>query len=129
MSFSSIQDFRIHSSEKDKIELEAFILSKKNKSESFPNDMYNFSYSAASNYLRSQGYLGDGRNKNTASSPQEFSIRSGDLSATNEFVTRSFSIDKNILERIDTITTQNRQYSKKAITNKLLDVALKLYGY
>lgn len=45
------------------------------------------------------------------------------------FVSRTFNVSKDILDRIDNLAKDNWQYSKKAIVNKLLDDALKKYGY
>ena len=127
MSFSSIQDFRSRATEDDMKELEAFINAQPKKSEAFPNEKYNFSYSSASQYLRSQGYLG-GRNEAAAQETEtpEFIIRSGER---RDFVNRSFSVRTDILGRIDKLANDNWQYSKKAIINKLLDEALAKYGY
>ena len=126
MSFSSIQDFRSRASEEDMKELEAFITAQPKKAEAFPNETYNFSYSSASTYLRKQGYLGGEREQASADEIPEFIIRSGEK---KEFTSRSFSVQKDILARIDKLADDNWQYSKKAIINKLLDDALKLYGY
>ena len=60
--------------------------------------------------------------------PETFIIQSG-KKAEMEFVTRSFNVTKDILERIDRLAADNWQYSKKAIINQLLDDALKKYGY
>ena len=127
MSFSSIQDFRSRATEDDMKELEAFINAQPKKSEAFPNEIYNFSYSSASQYLRSQGYLG-GRHEAAAQETEtpEFIIRSGER---RDFVNRSFSVRTDILGRIDKLANDNWQYSKKAIINKLLDEALAKYGY
>ena len=127
MSFSSIQDFRSRATEDDMKEQEAFINAQPKKSEAFPNETYNFSYSSASQYLRSQGYLG-GRHEAAAQETEtpEFIIRSGER---RDFVNRSFSVRTDILGRIDKLANDNWQYSKKAIINKLLDEALAKYGY
>lgn len=107
--------------------LEAFINAQPKKAEAFPNETYGFSYSSASQYLRDQGYLGGRRE----ASPQkeeipEFIIRSGER---KEFTSRSFSVQTDILARIDKLADDNWQYSKKAVINKLLDEALAKYGY
>lgn len=127
MSFSSIQDFRSRATEDDMKALEAFIIAQPKKAEAFPNETYGFSYSSASQYLRDQGYLGGRRE----TSPQEkeipeFIIRSGEK---KDFTNRSFSIQTDILARIDKLADDNWQYSKKAVINKLLDEALAKYGY
>ena len=56
-TFKSIEDFRANATEDDYKKLENYILSQKNKQESFPNEYYKFSYSAASKELREKGYL------------------------------------------------------------------------
>lgn len=127
MSFSSIQDFRSRATEDDMKKLEAFINAQPKKAEAFPNETYNFSYSSASQYLRDQGYLG-GRREAAAkeSETPEFIIRAGEK---KEFTSRSFSVQTDILARIDKLAEDNWQYSKKAVINKLLDEALAKYGY
>ena len=57
---------------------------------------------------------------------EEFIIRA---TGPKEFVSRSVVLQKDITERIDKLSENNWQYSKKAIINKLLDEALKKYGY
>lgn len=122
MEFKSIQDFRNRATKADLIELESFINNQQKKAEAFPNDKYNFSYTSASSYLREKGYLGGKTKENT----DEFIIKG--LKKT-EFTSRTFTIQKDILERINQLADDNWQYSKKAIINKLLDDALKKYGY
>lgn len=122
MEFKSIQDFRERATEKDLIDLEKFILKQPKKADAFPNDKYNFSYTSASSYIREKGYLGGKTKENT----DEFIIKG--LKKT-EFTSRSFTIQKDILERINRLSEDNWQYSKKAIINKLLDDGLKKYGY
>lgn len=127
MSFSSIQDFRDRATDQDMKDLEVFIGNQPKKAEAFPNETYNFSYSSASTYLRENGYLGGKRQKSepTEEAP-EFIIRGGEK---KECTSRTFSVQKDILTRIDKLSDDNWQYSKKAIINKLLDDALKAYGY
>lgn len=126
MSFSSIQDFRDRATDQDRVDLEAFILAQPKKVEAFPNDTYGFSYSSAANYLREKGYLGGKKEKSEKEETPEFIIRGGER---KEFVSRSFSMQKDILDRLDKLSQENWQYSKKAILNKLLDEALAKYGY
>ena len=126
MSFSSIKDFRANATEEDMKELEAFIETQPKKSEAFPNEKYGFSYSSAATELRKHGYLGGFKESGTAKETEEFIIRPG---TKTEFTSRSFSISTDILTRIDKLANENWQYSKKAIVNKLLDDALKKYGY
>ena len=127
MSFLSIQDFRSRATEDDMKELERFINAQPKKADAFPNETYGFSYSSASQCLRSHGYLG-GRREAAAQETKipEFIIRSGEK---KEFTSRSFSVQTDILARIDRLADDNWQYSKKAIINKLLDEALAKYGY
>ena len=126
MSFASIKDFRERATEDDMKELESFIMAQPKKAEAFPNEKYNFSYSSGSTYLRRQGYLGGEREQASGEIP-EFLLRSG--GAKQEFATRSFSIQKDILARIDKLSDDNWRYSKKAIVNQLFDEALTKYGY
>ncbi|MGN0513111.1 MAG: hypothetical protein ACI4GD_02445 [Lachnospiraceae bacterium] len=63
---------------------------------------------------------------NISKKTEEFIIRAGEK---KEFTSRSFSISNDILARIDKLSDDNWQYSKKAIVNKLLDDALSKYGY
>lgn len=63
---------------------------------------------------------------NISKKTEEFIIRAGEK---KEFTSRSFSISNDILARIDKLSEDNWQYSKKAIVNKLLDDALSKYGY
>ena len=128
MSYSSIKDFRSRATEQDMETLEAFINAQPKKTEAFPNETYNFSYTSAASFLREQGYLG-GKTKQTrdaANAAPEFIIRPGEK---KEFTNRSFSIQKDILDRLDRLANDNWQYSKKAVINKLLDEALSQYGY
>ena len=60
--------------------------------------------------------------------PEEFIIRPGKKEEI-AFVSRTFNVSKDILDRIDNLAKDNWQYSKKAIINQLLDDALKKYGY
>lgn len=122
MNFKSIQDFRNRATKKDMEELEAFINKQTKKADAFPNETYDFSYSSASTYLKEKGYL----SSNAKNETKEFIIKG--LKKT-EFTSRSFSVQKDILNRIDNLAEDNWQYSKKAIINKLLDDALKTYGY
>lgn len=126
MNYSSIKDFRANATEEDMKELEAFIEAQKKKSEAFPNEKYDFSYSSAATELRKHGYLGGFKESGSAEETEEFIIRPG---AKTEFTSRSFCISTDILARIDKLAEENWQYSKKAIVNKLLDEALKKYGY
>lgn len=126
MSFSSIQVFRDCATDQDMADLEAFILAQPKRAEAFPNSSYGFSYSSAANYLKEKGYLGGKKEKTEQEETPEFIIRGG---KKKEFVSRSFSVQKDILNRLDKLSEENWQYSKKAIVNKLLDEALAKYGY
>lgn len=126
MNFKSIQDFRDRATEQDMRELEAFIQAQPKKATAFPNDTYGFSYSSAANYLRDKGYLGGREEKVEKEKNPEFIIKGGEK---KEFTSRSFSVQNDILTRLDKLSEENWQYSKKAIVNKLLDEALSKYGY
>ena len=126
MNFSSIKDFRNNATEEDMKALETFIKSQAKKSKAFPNETYNFSYSSAATELRKHGYLGGFKESKSTEEAEEFIIRAGEKT---KFTSRSFSISTDILTRIDKLSDDNWQYSKKAIVNKLLDDALKRYGY
>ena len=112
MTYKSIKDFRDKATEEDLQELERYILSQPKKNEAFPCEVYNFSYSSAAAYLREKGYLGG--KKQEYSNP-EFVIRK--IGDRKEFISRSFSVQKDILDRIDKLAEENWQYSKKAIIN------------
>lgn len=45
------------------------------------------------------------------------------------YINRTFTVDKNIHERLDKLSEDNCQYRKKIIVNHLLNVALDMYGY
>ena len=124
--FQSIDAFRANATEEDMRELEAYILSQRNRAKAFPNENYAFSYSAAAAFLRKQGYLGGLQQEQSSDEAPEFIIRAGEKT---EFISRSFSVQADILARIDKLASDNWQYSKKAIVNKLLDEALAKYGY
>jgi len=128
MKFNSIQEFRDKATAEDKQKLADYLNSSPKKSEALPNETYDFSYTSASTYLRSEGYqVGRGSSSSKEESDsEEFIIRA---SGPKEFVSRSVVLQKDITERIDKMSTDNWQYSKKAIINKLLDEALKKYGY
>ena len=123
MGFTSIQDFRSRATDADMQELEAYILAQPKKADAFPTDIYNFSYTSASTYLRSKGYLGGTQ---APELPAFVISRPGER---GDFTNRSFSIQSDILARFDKLADDNWQYSKKAIINKLLDDALSKYGY
>ncbi|MDY4968679.1 MAG: hypothetical protein SO101_00225 [Lachnospiraceae bacterium] len=125
MYYDSIQDFREKATEKDLKDLENYIKEQPKRTEAFPNEIYNFSYSSAANCLKERGYLG-GKKQELNTDPPEFIIRGGEK---KEFTTRSFAVQQDILNRIDKLAENNWQYSKKAIINKLLDDALNKYGY
>lgn len=122
--YNSIQEFRENATEEDMQELERYILSQPKRTGCIPNETYNFSYSSAAEFLKKKGYLGG--KKETNMETDEFIIRGGEK---KEFITRSLSIQKDVLERIDKLAADNWQYSKKAIISKLLDDALSKYGY
>ena len=126
MSFSSIQDFRSRATENDLKELEDFINAQPKKADAFPNETYSFSYSSAANELRKHGYLGGERGQAPADEIPEFIIRPGEKKG---YTSRSFSVQADILARIDKLAGDNWQYSRKAVINKLLDEALAKYGY
>ena len=125
MGFTSIQDFRSRATDADMQELEAYILAQPKKADAFPTDAYNFSYTSASTYLRSKGYLGGTRSASD-DIPDFIISRPGER---GEFVNRSFSVQSDILARFDRLAEDHWQYSKKAIINRLLDDALSKYGY
>ena len=125
MGFVSIQDFRARATEDDMKELETYINKQTKKSEAFPNDTYNFSYTSTASELRKHGYLGGEREAAKEETP-EFIIHGGER---KEYTSRSFAIQTDILTRIDKLAEDNWQYSKKAIVNQLLDDALNKYGY
>lgn len=126
MNYKSIQDFRDKATEEDLQELERYILSQSKRNEAFPCETYNFSYSSAAGYLKERGYLG-GKKQEYSNTKPEFVIRK--IGDRKEFISRSFSVQKDILDRIDKLAEENWQYSKKAIINTLLDDALNKYGY
>ena len=128
MTFNSIQEFRNKATAEDKQALADYLNSSLKKSEALPNDTYKFSYSSASTYLREEGYpVGRGSvSPKEESDFEEFVIRS---SKPKEFISKSVVLQKDISERIDKLSNDNWQYSKKAVINKLLDEALQKYGY
>lgn len=128
MIFNSIQEFRDKATPEDKQALADYLNSSPKKSEAIPNDTYKFSYTSASTYLRDEGYqVGRGSSSTKEESDsEEFIIHA---SGPKEFISRSVVLQKDITERIDKLSNDNWQYSKKAIINKLLDEALKKYGY
>ena len=126
MKYNSIEDFRTKADEKELYNLETFIKAQRNKSEAFPNEYYHFSYTSASKYLREKGYLGGVKTRDVSTESRKFVIY-GDK-RTN-FVNRTFTVDKDLLDRMDKLAADNWQYSKKAIYNQLIDIALKIYGY
>lgn len=128
MMFNSIQEFRDKATPEDKQALADYLNSSPKKSEALPNETYKFSYTSASTYLREEGYqVGRGSSSTKEENEsEEFIIRA---SGPKEFVSRSVVLQKDITERIDKLSEDNWQYSKKAIINKLLDEALKKYGY
>lgn len=75
----------------------------------FPKEIYNFSCSSTSTYLRKQGYLRGEREQAPADEIPEFILCSGE----KQFTSRTLGIQTNILARIV----------------KLHDEALAKYGY
>lgn len=128
MLFNSIQEFRDKATAEDKQTLADYLNSSPKKSKALPNETYKFSYTSASTYLRDEGYqVGRGSSSTKEESDsEEFIIRAA---GPKEFVSRSVVLQKDITERIDKLSGDNWQYSKKAIINKLFDEALKKYGY
>lgn len=128
-TFRSIQDFRNRATKQDMKALEDYILSQRKKSEAFPNSTYGFSYSSASKYLRENGFLSRLQTPEMKEEKPEFLIRGIDLKEDPEYVSRTFCVRKDLLDRYDQFCAANRQYPKKAIINKLLDEVLSRYGF
>lgn len=117
--FKNTQDFRARAQETDYTKLKAYIDSLPKKTEGFPCDEYGFSYSSAMNLIRE-------KEGGTTSGRRAFVI--GRLPA-EKFVSRSIALSSGISDRLNKISAEYWQYSKKAIINQLLDEALKNYGY
>lgn len=127
MIFKSIQEFRAKATDTDKQALFEYVQSLTKKVDGFPNDIYNFSYSSASRYLTDEGYLtGKPKGNSDKRSITEFIIHTPE---PKEFISRSVTLQTDIIERLDKLADDNWQYSKKAVINKLLDEALARYGY
>lgn len=125
MKFNSIQEFRDKATETDLQELADYLQSQGKKTEALPNEVYNFSYTSASTYLRQQGYQ-VGRKSGNDGEPEEFIIHTA---GPKNFVSKSVVLQTDIVTRLNRLAADNWQYSKKAIINKLLDDALQKYGY
>ena len=121
MIYESIDAFRKNATEDDIQELRDFIQAQKNKKEAFPCEKYNFSYTAASMFLKDTKDKNDNKDDNIG-----FAIG---MLGTKEFVSRSVVLQTDICDRLDNLSKDYWQYSKKAIINKLLDEALAKYGY
>lgn len=131
MIYNSIQEFRDKATPEDKQALADYLNSSPKKSEALPNDTYKFSYTSASTYLRDEGYQVGRGTSAPKNEPvvEEFSITSHDIALSKDFIQRTVMLQKGIVDRIDKLAADNWQYSKKAILTKLLDEALKKYGY
>ena len=127
--FESIKEFRAKATQEDCQNLLNFIQSQPKKVKAFPNETYNFSYSAAMEYLKKEGFIEDKNDIPDTKKTEEFLIRPGQQGPQKDFVDRSFSIPKSILLRLDNLCSDNWQYTRKAIFAKLLDDALRHYGY
>lgn len=126
MMFNSINDFRTNATEQDMKDLEAFIKQQSKKTEAFPNETYKFSYTSASKILREHGYLG-GANTKISDMKKSFSIHS--IDRNQSFIQRSFTLREDILKRVDRLSDDHPQFTKKSVINQLLSDALSLYGY
>ena len=125
MVFNSINDFRTNATEQDMKDLEAFIKQQSKKTEAFPNETYKFSYTSASKFLREHGYLGS--KEHTSDAKKSFNVNSIDRNQTS--IQRSFTLREDILKRVDRLSDDHPQFTKKSVINQLLSDALNLYGY
>lgn len=134
-TFKSIEDFRANATEDDYKKLENYILSQKNKQESFPNEYYKFSYSAASKELREKGYLPVKRkvtkDNNTMitteiSNRKTITITGG---KNRVYKTRSYPFDEEVLKRFDAMAEYYEDCSKKALLSEILSQGLKDFGF
>lgn len=117
--FVSTQDFREKATEKDYIQLDNYIKALKNKSEGFPCTIYKFSYSSAANLLKEQS-------RKTEQIKEEFSI-SKDTLPPGEYASRTITIKKGTLDKLDHFCEKYNFYSKQSIITVLLEEVLKLY--
>lgn len=134
-TFKSIEDFRANATEDDYKKLENYILSQKNKQESFPNEYYKFSYSAASKELREKGYLPVRRKvtkDNSTMITTEISNRKTITITGGKnrvYKTRSYPFDEEVLKRFDAMAEYYEDCSKKALLSEILSQGLKDFGF
>lgn len=134
-TFKSIEDFRANATEDDYKKLENYILSQKNKQESFPNEYYKFSYSAASKELREKGYLPVKRKvtkDNSTMITTEISNRKTITITGGKnrvYKTRSYPFDEEVLKRFDAMAEYYEDCSKKALLSEILSQGLKDFGF
>ena len=134
-TFKSIEDFRANATEDDYKKLENYILSQKNKQESFPNEYYKFSYSTASKELREKGYLPVKRKvtkDNSTMITTEISNRKTITITGGKnrvYKTRSYPFDEEVLKRFDAMAEYYEDCSKKALLSEILSQGLKDFGF
>lgn len=126
-TFISIDDFRRRAEPTDYKELEDFIMSLKNRSKEFENGPYGFSYSSASKVLKKYHDENDEPKANLE--PRKFVLEYEPGQPTPKYATRSFSIEKSILKRLDDLCSDYSRYPKKECINKVIADGLALYGY
>lgn len=142
-TFESIDAFRENATESDYKKMEEYILSKKNKQDAFPNQYYNFSYSAAAKELREKGYLPlkikrrstkddimdatDKEENNQIPLPHKTLVITGGKNRT--YKTRSYPFDEEVLKRFDRMAEYYEDCSKKALLSEILNEGLKSFGF
>ena len=126
--FESIQDFRKFATEEDYKDLESYILKQSSRAKAFPCDDYHFSYSSAAKCLKEHGYLGGQCTSQNKDKPKRPVVPTKPTNPS-DCITRSFSVPKSILERLDRVCDDNWQYTRKTVFLVLLDAALQQYGY
>lgn len=139
-TYKSIDDFRAKATEEDYKKLEEYILSKKNKQDSFPNEFYDFSYSAAAKELRERGYLPlkikrksmkdndimDTKEEHNQIPHKTLTITGG---KNRTYKTRSYPFDEDVLKRFDAMAAYYEDCSKKALLSEILSQGLKDFGF
>lgn len=132
MRWDSIRQLREEGTAEDFAELADFIKSCTHRTSSFPCEKYHFSYAAASRELRSRGMLPPMRGHKAPGEekkkPAKKRLEISGEPYSGQWVTRSFVIRRDLLDRLDELARDRWMYSKKAIVQEVLAAGLDAFS-